>query len=259
MNQPQPLSILSTFYKKYQMFSPLPPPSPTSPNKPLVFVITGQAHCGKDTFCRIATEELRRTGLKIEHGSFAGFLKILCKEWIMVFYGLDLPLSHFEDPVEKEREYSEHLFRGRPLKIRNVLQYMGTDVFRDQISATFWVEQLYKRQIAQSTADIFFITDCRFPNEIEYLKSMECCLFVLKITRSRDISEGSELSQENKQHKSEQLFDLIPYDAHLENSFETIQQYQKYIIEWIHSNMLNTVANNVNQFCNFLLHINYII
>ena len=228
-----------------------------SNKKPLIFVITGQAHSGKDTFYHFASEELKKRGIIIEQGSFAGFLKILCRDWIRIFYSLDLPLSHFDDPVEKEREYSEYQFNGRPLKIRNVLQYMGTEVFRDQISSTFWVEQLYKRQIEKSNADIFFITDCRFPNEIEYLQSMNCNLFVLKIVRSNvDGIRGDEnnLSIVNQQHKSEQSMNEIKYDYLFENSCQSIQEYKNHIIEWIQS-----FINKSSPICPMFLHMNYII
>lgn len=229
--------------------------SPSSQmRKKLVFVLTGQAHSGKDTFYRIAADELKRCGnLRIEHGSFAAFLKILCRDWLRLFYGLDIPMTHFEDPVEKEREYAEYRFNGQPLKIRNVLQYMGTDVFRDQISPTFWVEQLYKRQIEKSEADIFFITDCRFPNEIEYLQSMGCQLFILKIVRT--VADEHNLSSDNQKHKSEQLMGAIPYHHLFENSFSSIQEYHKHIIEWIHSAFID----NTSRVCPMFLNLNYII
>lgn len=252
------LRVLSDIYQSATSMSMLHNGAESSasmnPRKKLIFVITGQAHSGKDTFYQITADELKKCGnLRIEHGSFAGFLKILCRDWLRLFYGLEIPLLYFEDPVEKEREYMEYQFNGRPLKIRDVLQYMGTDVFRDQISPTFWVEQLYKRQIERSEADIFFITDCRFPNEIEYLQSMDCNLFILKIVRSS--MDENHLSNANQQHKSEQLLGQIPHHHLFENSFSSIQEYQKHIIEWIHSAFIR----NNSRICPIFMHMNYII
>jgi hypothetical protein len=202
--------------------------------KPIVFILSGKAHSGKDTFFSFIETVIQNKNIPYEKSSFAKFLKILSKQWIETFYGLDLPYHFFDDSVEKEREYPNFLFRNSPLKIRNVLQYIGTDIFRNQINPIFWVEQLYKREIQHSQSKLFFITDCRFPNEIEYLKSQGLNVYILKIVRNTR-ENHDDISSMNKQHSSEQFFNDIPENETLFNSFPSLNHYKEHSIEWMNN------------------------
>jgi hypothetical protein len=203
-------------------------------NKKTIFIITGHAHSGKDTFFNAIEEIIHNRGFTYHKSSFAKFLKILAHQWILDFYGCEIPLEYFDNPIEKEREYPQYRFRNRALKIRDVLQYMGTDIFRNQINPIFWVEQLYLREIRDSTADFFFITDCRFPNEIQYLESKGLNLYIVNITRTLSQSrDESDLSKDNKTHESEQHIANIPYHKRIINSFATVEEYSTHCCHWI--------------------------
>jgi len=82
---------------------------------------------------------------------------------------------------------------------RTLLQYVGTDVVRKQDSE-FWVRfigdilSFFKKEW-----DYVLIPDCRFPNEIEYLKSLGHEVLHMRVNR-KDFDNG--LSEEQKNHPS---------------------------------------------------------
>ena len=52
--------------------------------------------------------------------------------------------------------------RTGPMTIRDILQVMGTDIFRLMFDGDVWTRAVFSRQW---DADVVLITDCRFPNE----------------------------------------------------------------------------------------------
>lgn len=56
---------------------------------------------------------------------------------------------------------------------RNMLQLIGTDLIRNQISEEFWInkmfQQIFEIRVRNATTNIF-IDDVRFPNEIDFIK-----------------------------------------------------------------------------------------
>jgi hypothetical protein len=204
--------------------------------KPQVIVITGAAHSGKDTFVNFMRSHLLSKNYIVEVGSFAGYLKELARDWLLHFYNLDIPLHKFDDPIEKERIYPEYQFNKQPLKIRNILQYMGTDVFRNKIDPLFWVKLLHTRCLSVSTADYFIITDCRFPNELEYIKSQGIVPYVIKIIRPMQnllLHNDNQLEETNKKHESELSMNSIPYNHQFYNTFPNLEEYKIAVDNWL--------------------------
>jgi hypothetical protein len=60
---------------------------------------------------------------------------------------------------------------------RKVLQIVGTDLFREQFNADIWLHSLFRQiQLDVASGKKVVITDCRFLNEIEGLKSIDCVI-----------------------------------------------------------------------------------
>jgi len=53
--------------------------------------------------------------------------------------------------------------RCGPMTIREVLQVMGTDIFREMFEQDVWANSPFRSDWSEH--DVVFITDCRFPNE----------------------------------------------------------------------------------------------
>lgn len=66
---------------------------------------------------------------------------------------------------------------GRPYTPREALQVMGTDAGRNVFHRDLWVSSLGKRM---DPSKDYVITDVRFPNEIDYIKSIGGDVFVVE-------------------------------------------------------------------------------
>jgi len=64
--------------------------------------------------------------------------------------------------------------------IRQVLQVIGTDWFRG-LWEDCWINA-WKRQVAESDADVIFVPDVRFPNELKAVQDMDG--FVIRLMRA---------------------------------------------------------------------------
>jgi hypothetical protein len=81
-----------------------------------------------------------------------------------------------------------------PMTIRELLQVMGTDIFRERVYNNIWAEYPFKqpwRCIDQGEVeiptDVVFIADCRFPNEVaETLKNNGLVIRVNRDTGHND-------------------------------------------------------------------------
>lgn len=105
-----------------------------------------------------------------EQISFASKLKDIAS----VAFGW--PRELLEGDTEASREFREKEDKywaqklNRKFTPRIALQYLGTEVFRDNFHNDFWILCLDK-MIEQNKDKNFVITDVRFPNEIEWINS----------------------------------------------------------------------------------------
>lgn len=87
-------------------------------------------------------------------------------------------------------------------EIRRLLQVMGTEVGREQIMDDIWVRELDKMD------DNLVITDLRFPNEYDKIKSLGGSAW--RITRPGIDAVNA--------HKSEKAIDHLEFDYNVDNS-----------------------------------------
>lgn len=102
------------------------------------------------------------------------------------------------------------------MTIRDVLQYVGTEIFRS-IYGPVWIEALL-RQIKKESPKMALICDVRFSNEIETIKSKDG----LVVGLTKDVFESSD------NHESEQTyFDLC--SAVIDNQLLSISEQNKLV------------------------------
>lgn len=141
--------------------------------------VLGFKGSGKDTVGDILVDN---------HGfvkvSFAGPLK----DAVAAIFSWDREL--LEGSTSESREWREHVDMwwserlGIPnLTPRFVLQYIGTDVFRDHYHNDIWIAAM-ERRVLQLDTDKVVVTDCRFPNEISLARKF--CGQNVKVTRGND-------------------------------------------------------------------------
>jgi hypothetical protein len=102
--------------------------------------------------------------------------------------------------------------KAGPMTVREVLQVLGTELSRDVWGKNIWIKAMLRtiqREKVGGT-DYFFITDCRFPNEADMVKSIGGTIW--KVTGDR--SNGKDW------HESELVIDEIIPDEVITNNLD---------------------------------------
>lgn len=112
---------------------------------------------------------------------------------------------------EQKNELVGCFWDGKQLSAREVMQIVGTDMFR-RMKTNVWAAATINK-IKKDNLDFALIADCRFPNEVEAVKDVGG--LVIKLTRNPFNSDhASEIAlDENNYHVSN--FDLIIYNHNL--------------------------------------------
>lgn len=131
----------------------------------MILGVTGLIGSGKDT---IADYLVTYHGFK--RVSFAASLK----DAVSAVFGWDREM--LEGTSKQSRAWREEVdtwwaerLNMPSLTPRWVLQYMGTDVFRNNFHNDIWVASVENK--LRQTKDNIVITDCRFANEVSAIKS----------------------------------------------------------------------------------------
>jgi len=115
--------------------------------------VCGKAGSGKDTIGDYLVEKY-------------GFKKIALadpiKRLVKDIFALDDHTVYDRDAREKNLE------RWEGWSVRRLLQYIGTELFRENIDDAIWVKSLWYK-IQDDKSCNYVVTDVRFPNELNYL------------------------------------------------------------------------------------------
>lgn len=138
-------------------------------------------------------EMLKNLNDEIKIYSFADILKTdIC----MNILGLTYDQCYGSD--DNKNEITNLKWEGQLLSARDVMQIIGTDIFR-KLDTDVWVRSTLSK-IRKDKPNIAIITDCRFPNEVSAIKNIGGK--VIRLTRSPFISD----------HASETILDKDKYD-----------------------------------------------
>lgn len=173
-----------------------------------VIVISGIARSGKDTTGLMIKENIEKEGGRVVLCHYADLLKYICKQ----FFGWN---------GEKDE------------KGRSMLQHVGTDVIRKQ-NPNFWVSFIcVMLRFFGDEWDYMVIPDCRFPNEIDYLKAYGYDVVHIRVERD---GYANGLTDEQKKHPSETALNNIKPDYTILNS-GNLDDLQATVIKWIKENL----------------------
>lgn len=169
-----------------------------------VICISGKAQHGKDTSAGLIRDELTDHGCSVLVAHYADLLKYICRS----FFGWN---------GEKDEA-------GRKL-----LQYVGTDIVRKK-RPDFWVDFLVSvLDLFPNEWDYVLIPDCRFPNEIDTMKSVGFDVLHLRIVRPNFVSP---LTEDQQKHPSETALDKYPAD-HIVVNDGTIEDLKRKLSDWL--------------------------
>lgn len=155
------------------------------------------------------------------------FADILKQDICMKILGLSYEQCYGDD-IQKN-ETTNCKINGQTCSARDLMQYIGTDVFR-KLKSDVWTSATINKIISEQP-HIAIITDCRFPNEVDAIKSLGG-----KVVRlSRDKYESD--------HESENILDKHNYDW---SNFDYIVDNQEHDISQ-YLNSLIPIIQDFNQ------------
>lgn len=99
---------------------------------------------------------------------------------------------------EQKNTITDIEWNGSKLTAREVMQFVGTDIFR-KMKNNIWADATIIK-IKKENPRLAIIADCRFPNEVEAIKNVGG--YVIKLTRNPFDSD----------HESEKALDSCNYD-----------------------------------------------
>lgn len=99
---------------------------------------------------------------------------------------------------EQKNELTDIEWEGTKLTAREVMQFVGTDLFR-KMKTNVWADATINK-IKNESPDLAIIADCRFPNEVDVIKNAGG--HVIKLNRNPF----------NSDHASEVALDYNKYD-----------------------------------------------
>lgn len=163
---------------------PVTKPSKNTPG--LIYMsLSGKKQVGKDSTADIVVRLLEEQGKKVHVTAFAHPLKRMCIDILgldeALVYGSnddkDTPTHIVWDTMTEDirLKYQEHKVlqptgakcwmgpRSGPMTVREVLQVVGTDIFREMFWDNVWAEVPFRKDFGD--VDVVILTDCRFPNE----------------------------------------------------------------------------------------------
>lgn len=171
----------------------------------MIIGINGKAGSGKDTVGDYLCEK---------YGFRKDSLAAPLKTAVQTIFNIDDFTMYDRDEREKE------LNDWEGWSVRKLLQYVGTEMFRNMIVDNIWVKSLWLRN--KDHGDNIVVSDCRFPNEVSFLKKKFGDKFIsIKVERNGYIGVNVGINA----HASES-FDL-DCDYKIENNGTIEELYLK--------------------------------
>ena len=187
-----------------------------------VYLISGKLQSGKNLFASYLKELFEKDGQRVKTESFAQPVKDECKETFK-------PLVEYLQNNHGLEYNDDNWYENKTPLTRMLLQIYGTDIFRNRVNKNWWVDKLARR-IQQSEADVFLITDVRFPNEINQMKWHSGTFELIPIRINRNIERSDAV-----QHESETALDSYKnfrFTFDNNGSLEEVRNFAKQIAKY---------------------------
>lgn len=176
--------------------------------------------------------------------------KTTCSEFVLKYYnGIIEPFNcgkiyNFADPLKRdicmnilgltyEQCYGEDMdkntltdieWNGKKLTAREVMQFVGTDLFR-KMKNDVWASATITK-IKNDKPKLAIIADCRFPNEVEAIKNAGG--LVIKLNRNPFNSDHASETALDEHNYPVQNFDLVIYNDNI-----TISQQNQIVLNFL--------------------------
>ena len=188
-----------------------------------IIAFAGRKQSGKTTSAEYVKNvfEQSNRGHKSKVYNFADPLK---EDVCMNVLGLTYHQCYGSDEAKNELVNCYWPGTNAQMTAREVMQYVGTDVFR-KLQTNVWSSATITK-IQRHSYDLALIADCRFPNEVDAVK--ESNGFVIKL--SRNLYGSDHLSEKAL---DEDVYDQSNFDLVIDNSHLTIEEQNDIIYQFL--------------------------
>jgi hypothetical protein len=208
---------------------------------PFFIAFSGKKQVGKDEAMRFAKAMLEKSGKRVLVTAFARPLKDMCIDILGLdpncVYGTDDQKNSFVShitwdnlPLDIRLKYSntrmDHdgrlLPRSGLMTNREVLQIVGTDIFRTMFFDEVWAEAPFNK--TYSGVDVVILTDCRFPNEVDAVEDNGG--IIIRLTRDTGLNDShvSETALDNAK------WDYFDYEYYNNGTLEELNEYVRHVL-----------------------------
>ena len=187
----------------------------------MIIAFAGRKQSGKTTACEFTANVFSQTTQQNSAiYNFADPLKKMCID----IFGLTYEQCYGTDDQKNEYVNCKWPDSEEVMSAREVMQYVGTNVFR-KMQHNVWSEATI-RKIKDENLPLALIADCRFPNEVEAVRSAGG--LVVKLHRNIYNS-----SHESETALDEDRYDHGNFDMIIDNSNLNIADKNKLIYDFL--------------------------
>lgn len=177
--------------------------------KRIVFGVFGNAGHGKDTVANLIMAECRARKIHSKKFALADPLKRVAMELI----GMPAEVAFGTDDVA-ERERLRQSWAAYGKNGRQWLQWVGTELGREQISPDLWVDRAVDTVVADTQGiRVFAIADCRFHNEriklFEKFTERYVAFFTIRVKRPDVPINSGHQSESEVASMTDDLFNAV--------------------------------------------------
>lgn len=192
-----------------------------------IYAISGSAGAGKNTVAEFIKEKYSNKCVEIV--SFASKLKDI----VSVMF--DLPRDKLEGINPEDRAWREEKLEhwsyllGHDVTPRTLLQDIGTRLIKQNFHNDFWILALDNYiKSKEHIVDMFIITDCRYPNEMSWIKTKPNSVLI-EVRRGDDPQWVTDYLEK----------DIIPQNIHISEYdwIKSIRNDEKVIRIWNNSTL----------------------
>lgn len=174
-----------------------------------IIAFAGRKQSGKTTSSEMIVEYFEQV-LEIKDDiKIYNFADTLKQDICINLLGLTKEQCYGDD--NHKNELTELEWEGKKLTAREVMQFVGTDIFR-KMKQNIWAEATINK-INQEKPKLAIIADCRFPNEVDSIKVAGGV--VIKLMRNPfNSNHASEVALDPKNY-SPRNFDIVIFNNNL--------------------------------------------